>query len=420
MAVAVTAQHGQPCDDERSLLFGLGDALFSGPASSEGADYSASLSDLIAAFSVAQRRAAARCDAGAWSDDKVLRKEHWLALGMHRVLMPGTLLTGALAGVGNGSGRFCARDPNCAAHLHQLLKEHQALVLKPTHGVNSSGVLIVSIAAEPLRYVPRANGEPRERPKFHPLLPPGCVWAFSPAGAGVEKAGVESVGCYRSDDWFERLVCADEMSNGVGAERGHFLVEPCLPYHQEVTVLAINGGRVQVLSAKANVMERLLMLDGQPTFVAASDFSPPSCRGHVLPPDSRCRHTAMVLRQSVAGFPEDQKLHEVIRQTVRRISGSLGAAAVRVDFFVRWGSDDGALPATLKLNEVEHGFSPAAMVGWFGTPLTDYAMRAWALGGDCEQQARCRLGTPPPPYGRLPPASVALPFDSWLRAHHTV
>lgn len=398
-------------DDERSMLYGLRGTAFSGPASSEGSDYSSSLSDLIAAFTAAQQSAALRCEAGAWSDDKVIRKEYWLKFRVHEALIIPTLLTGVLMGAGDGSGSFCPKDPNCKAILQQLLAAHEALVLKPTHGVNSSGVLIVSIAAEPLRFVPTSSGEPRQRPRFHPKLPAECVWAFSPAGAGFGKLGVESVGCYGSGEWFSRLVCADEMSNDVGGERGSFLVEQCIPYDVEVSVLAINGGRVQVLCGRSNVMERLLMLEGQPTFVAASDFSPPSCRGHVLSPDSRRRHTAMMLQQTATGHLSGQTLHEIIRQAVSQIAVALGSAALRVDFFVRWGNADGTVPASLMLNEVEHGFSPTAMVGWFGEPLTDYAMRAWALGGDRKQQARC-IEQPPP--CRLPPASMAVPFDTWL------
>jgi hypothetical protein len=246
-----------PYEDECNMLYGLNGAVFSGPSSSgAAADYSASLKDLIAAFTVAQQTAAARCDAGEWSDDKVARKEKYSSIGVAQALMIPTLLTDALVGVGQGSGRFCSRDPDSAACLRRLLEEHESLVLKPTHGVNSSGVLIVSIDPEPLRFVPSASGEPRERPRYHPVLPDEHCWAFSPAGAGVQKAGFESVGCYPRNTWFERLVCNNEMSQGVGGDRGSFLVEPCLPYHQEVSVLAINGGRVQVLAGKAHVRAR--------------------------------------------------------------------------------------------------------------------------------------------------------------------
>lgn len=401
-------------DDETSMLYGLDGIVFSGPASSESSDYSSSLADLIVAFTAAQKSAAGRCEAGEWSDDKVARKDIWLSLGVHPALVIPTLLTGLLMGVGDGSGNFCAKDPNCKALLQELLREHESMVLKPTHGVNSSGILIVSSAPEPLRFVPTASGEPRQRPIVHPLLPAEYVWAFSPAGAGVHKLGVESVGCYRSDDWFTRLVCADELSHDVGGDRGSFLVEPCLAYDQEVSVLAVNGGRVQMLAGRCNCMERLLMLEGQPTLVASSDFSPPSCREHVMSPGCRTRHTTRMLRQTAVGHPPDQTLHEVIRRAVLQLASPLGAAAVRVDFFVRWGSEDGSVAASLFLNEVEHGFSSAALLGWFGEPLTDYAMRAWALGGDREQQARCVHG---PPYRRLPPAAMALPFDTWLRDH---
>ena len=46
-----------------------------------------------------------------------------------------------------------------------------------------------------------------------------------------------------------------------------------------------------------------------------------------------------------------------------------GAAAFRVDFFVRWGRE--GQPASLFLNEVELGFSAGAVTGWFGAPLAD-------------------------------------------------
>ena len=402
-------------DDETSMLYHLHGLVFRGPSSSEGSDYCSSLPELIQSFASAQKTAASRCEAGAWADDKAMRKEHWLCFGVHEGLIIPTLLTGALVGVGGGSGAFCAKDSNCKGRLEQLLEEHKALVLKPTHGVNSSGVLVVSIAAEPLRFVPPASGERRECPRCHPTLPAKCVWAFSPAGAGVQKEGVESVGCYRRDEWFSRLVCADELTHDVGGERGSFLVEACIPYDQEVSVLAINGGRVMVLAGRANSMERLLMLEGQPTLVAASDFSPPSCRSHVVAPDQRGRHTAMLLQQVARGHPPGETLHATIREAVYRIARALGAAAVRVDFFVRWGDSDGSRPASVRLNEVEHGFAASAMLGWFGAPLTDYALRAWALGGDPEQQARSLMGAPPP--GRLPPSSFALPFDEWLRAY---
>ena len=42
-----------------------------------------------------------------------------------------------------------------------------------------------------------------------------------------------------------------------------------------------DGARVQVLAARTNCMERLLLLEGHEALVAVSDFTPPSCNAHV-------------------------------------------------------------------------------------------------------------------------------------------
>ena len=77
-------------------------------------------------------------------------------------------------------------------------------------------------------------------------------------------------------------------------------------------------------------------------------------------------------------------LHEVIRTTVLALGRGAGAAAFRVDFFVRWGCDGGqgceggdgctnsgdngcnGQSASLYLNEVELGFSAGSAIGWLG------------------------------------------------------
>ena len=79
-----------------------------------------------------------------------------------------------------------------------------------------------------------------------------------------------------------------------------------------------------------------------------------------------------------------QTLHEVIRTTVLALGRGAGAAAFRVDFFVRWGCDGGqgcdgghgctnsgdngcnGQSASLYLNEVELGFSAGSAIGWLG------------------------------------------------------
>jgi hypothetical protein len=81
------------CANRHSLLFGLADASWKGPSSAEGANYASSLSQLIGCFHAAQKRASFRCDAGAWSDDKALRKEHWVGLGVPIALIVPTLHT---------------------------------------------------------------------------------------------------------------------------------------------------------------------------------------------------------------------------------------------------------------------------------------------------------------------------------------
>ena len=80
----------------------------------------------------------------------------------------------------------------------------------------------------------------------------------------------------------------------------------------------------------------------------------------------------------------EQTLHEVIRATVLALGRGAGAAAFRVDFFVRWGCDAGqgcdggsgctnsgdngcnGPSASLYLNEVELGFSAGSAIGWLG------------------------------------------------------
>ena len=153
--------------------------------------------------------------------------------------------------------------------------------------------------------------------------------------------------------------------------------------------------------------------------MAASDFAPPSCRdGALLSPAERAVNTARVLTQRVGNLvssdgnvatdgtaPTDgnlttahrlglldiggnlgsgQTLHEVIRATVLALGRGVGAAAFRVDFFVRWGCDAGQgcdgrdgcsnsgdngcndQSASLYLNEVELGFSAGSAIGWLG------------------------------------------------------
>ena len=445
---AAAAEFEDRCyDDRKSILFGLRDAApLNGPASHEGeADYGSSLSHLVGCFRAAQKRAVDRHDAGAWSEDKELRKKRWLALGVPAALIIPTLAVLSFEKDESAEAEeveftedddgtwmpsydavtdvLVPVDPCCELVLANLLDRHKALVLKPTRGCNSVGLLCLSIeASEPLRHVPQASGEQRIQPTMPPQLSSGSLWTFAPS---KDVGTLESVRAVRRSDALRELILtrSAEMFKSGGPRDRALIVEELLSYDQEVSVLAVNGGNVQVLAGRTNCMERLLMLHGHETFVASSDFSPPSCRKHVLSTLARERHTAMMLQQKVAGDPAGRCLHEVIRSTVLSVANATGSSAFRVDFFVRWGREgmeavehvDGAPRqgaaeaeascgsgttaassrrphtaraewATLHLNEVEHGFSAGSMLGWFGMPLTDYAMRSWCLRGDPSQQ----------------------------------
>ena len=63
------------------------------------------------------------------------------------------------------------------------------------------------------------------------------------------------------------------------------------------------------------------------------------------------------------------------------IGGGGEAAAIRLDFFVAWAADgDEGAEATVKLNEVECGFNATCLLGWYGTDLTELAVRFWQRG----------------------------------------
>ena len=144
--------------DPRSLLFGLEDLHCIGAAPTEGADFSSSLSELIAAFHAAQVNSRARGDAGEWTDDKIERKLRWLAMGVSSHLIVPTLLTACMEldessrveaadYESDGDGGFvpCLRqdainlrpvDAALESKLQALLSHHGSIVMKPSHGCN--------------------------------------------------------------------------------------------------------------------------------------------------------------------------------------------------------------------------------------------------------------------------------------------
>ncbi|KAL1500267.1 hypothetical protein AB1Y20_012934 [Prymnesium parvum] len=399
--VPVVASNPDMYTDPTCLLYGLDAEPFCGAASTEGASYSSSLDELIRAFHAAQINSRSRCDAGEWSDNKSVRKQRWVEIGISEHLIVPTLLTACMEldeasrvpapeWVMDEDGDFvlCLAqdsvqmrplDAGLESKLQSLLSQHRSLILKPVYGTNSRGVMRLSLEDDPMSGMPLPNGEPRLQ-SSHPALADGMVWVCAPSKS---PNTIETAVCLERELWFAELVLRNPDLCG---PRREFLCEPSIPHDQELCVLAVCGGRVQVLAGRSNCMERLVMLADHETLVAASDFAPPSCRKHVLSAEARNRHTAMVLEQTVAGDEAGRTVHEVIRDVVSKIGLSQRIAAYRVDFFVRWGIAGQA--ATLWLNEVEHSFGAGSMIGWWGAPFCDYALRVWVLGGDPAQRAR--------------------------------
>ena len=414
-----TLRDDAPYDDRHCLLYGLRDAHFAGARSTEGSDYSSSLDDLLGSFHAAQTNACARRSEGAGpTDNKILRKLEWAAHGVPANLLVPTLLTCDLEL--DESTRVAAaefiEDENgdwvpcmsadaismrpsqgheaCEATLLRMVEAaSHGVIIKPVLGANSIGVLLLSLAHDsPLAPLPLASGQPRPASAALAMrLPADHMWATAP----VKNARVqESALAIPLERWFDECVLHNHaLVGGESSGLRRFLAEPVVAHDQELCVLSVNGGRLQVLAGRANCMERLLMLQDEPTFVAASDFSPPSCRsGSVLDEEARKRCTAMVLEQRVAGDVAGRTVHEAVRQTVvslgEGLGEGLGASAFRADFFVRFGAYGSDQPCTLTLNEVEHAFSAGSAVGWFGAPSVDLALRAWALGGDRRQRER--------------------------------
>ena len=417
-----------------------------GPSSREGARYDSTFDAIQKAFFTAQGNSRSRNDAGAWSDDKVLRKVRWASMGVPTAMLVPTWFSCALhldpiaddadEYEMDDAGNFvpCMDPPRtispsdgrCEALMAGLMRDHGSIVIKPTFGVRIEGVLVLSTdAVPPLAELAAGDGEPRRQmqwvakhdadlangantsqargplPTSSPVLeaergvesdahqqPAGQhVWAFRPNKNEMRKetvlrfAGAPGSGSLGDAEWFDACVRTHHQLRGYSDA---FMIEPVITHDVELSVLAVNGGRFQVMAGRSNTMERLLMLEKSGTLIAPSDFSPPSCRPHVLSQRLRGMHTAMVLRQRTRGDAAGRSLHEVIREIVSTIGIATNASAFRADFFVRWGEAGG--PATLHLNEIEHSFNAGCMVGWFGLAATDAAMRAWALGGDESQR----------------------------------
>jgi len=233
------------------------------------------------------------------------------------------------------------------------------------------------------------------------------VWVTSPLKTWRSEGGVDSVP-------FEQLWADHILRNPL--LRGPFLVEPQVPHDQELCVLCINGGRLLILAGRSLCMERIVRIRGEGresggtdgAFISTpSDFGTPDWlygdsirnwrRADVA---TRRLHAQRCMEQLVEGDERGRTIAQVLLDTSELLASQYfdgrAAAAIRVDWFVRWGSsgDQGAQlgerSARVWVNEVENGFNPCSLVGWYGERLTMLALRFWAAGG-------CRGAAGPPP-----------------------
>ena len=247
--LAARAAEANYYSDPRSLLYGLRDARFVGAASAECSSYASSLSELIKAFTEAHLSRKARADAGFWSFDKVARKKRWITLGVPSSMIVPTLATQLLLeGV---------EAPECDEALNELIQPGRAIVLKPSVGAGGEAQVCLSVDRAPLEHVPTATGEPRAQPSTVPALPADCVWAFTPKKSNPDPLGwgekerrtwseSEDLRSYRRCEWFHELILSSVEVRG--GPTGMLVVEPLVPHDQELCVLAVNGGAVQVLA----------------------------------------------------------------------------------------------------------------------------------------------------------------------------
>ena len=373
-------------------------ARFVGPRPPPTLALSCSGSELLAAFGTAQIGARRP----RWTDDKVLRKDVWRRLGVADAFLVPTLCSTELRLVGelpapefyeDDDGGFSPNldgpipvqepsDPHFAEALRDALRRHRRIVLKPSRGANSRGVLLLAAGAD--------DGE---------------VVLSTPDKAADAEVGNATSAATRlpfEQFWRERVVQNRELRPS--GDASVVLVEPQVSHDQEVCVFAINGGRLCVVAGRSVCMERIVSLGGGALAVAPSDFGPltwpeyRSCRQWQQDDEpTRRRNTARALGQRAAGGggrSVAQVLVDVSRALASRyfeagaeggaedIGGGGEAAAIRLDFFVAWAADgDEGAEATVKLNEVECGFNATCLLGWYGTDLTELAVRFWQRGG---------------------------------------
>mmetsp|Transcript_15235 Transcript_15235/g.33112 ORF Transcript_15235/g.33112 Transcript_15235/m.33112 type:complete len:431 (-) Transcript_15235:483-1775(-) len=392
------------------------DVRFVGPLPCDcGATTAMDLRALLCAFIQAQ--GASKYRLPAWVNNKVERKERWEQLGVEARLIVPTLYTGELEWRGEreevpflvetDGGGFAPNldqgapilhpsDAGFEATLRGLLLEHRRLVLKPSKGANSVGVLLLSVEDDPLRGVPIASGFERvadahQPPALQPAFGRGDmdpllerVWVGAPEKSNLSTQDAASRVLF-DHAYHQQILRAEKLI-------GNVLVEPSIVHDQEVCVLSMVGGRVQIIAGRSLVMNRILLFAEHLPIVMDDDFEDPgwpelySGQWPVADPAVRERHTRWMLTRKLDSDSHGRSLCEVIRGAVRHLAtvGSSGdgeSSAFRADFFVNWGDSAGE-GARVWLNEVEHGFNGGCTLGWFGQRCMQVALRMWVLGTD--------------------------------------
>ena len=234
------------------------------------------------------------------------RKDVWRRLGVSDAFLVPTLCSTELRLVGelpapefyeDDDGGFSPNldgpipvqepsDPHFAEHLRESLRRHRRIVLKPSRGANSRGVLLLAAGAD--------DGE---------------VVLSTPDKAADAEVGNATSAATRlpfEQFWRERVVQNRELRPS--GDASVVLVEPQVSHDQEVCVLAINGGRLCVVAGRSVCMERIVSLGGGALSVAPSDFGPLTwpeyrscCQWQQDDEPTRRKNTARALGQRAAG-----------------------------------------------------------------------------------------------------------------------
>jgi hypothetical protein len=427
---------------------------FHGPAYPEDVPTPKDDDHLLGVFADAQRSASGLVP--EWCDCKIERKEVWRRLGIPEFVIVPTLYSSSLVWDGttlddvpeftvdaDGCYAPCleaatpvqtATDANCQSSLRMLLTRERQIVVKPSRGANSKGVLLCSLSDE----APAVRGESHFVNGSHETSATATATATATSTACRATHGGEVGGDSMVDElsvWVQTPQKQHKREGGTERMpfdelwrthfeqnellRGRFLIEPSIAHDHELCVLCIGGGRLLVLAGRSLMMERIVRVEGQQAYVdVPSDFDIPEWLSSSTSqsisgwkratPHTRASFAAKALTQRVEGDTKGRSVAELMLDVSGRLAAEYvdgkPSSALRVDWFVRWGTEEVAGTANsdsqggraqVYLNEVENGFNPACLVGWYGGKLTLLALRYWmACTGGNANGARHAIAEP--------------------------